>query len=346
MAERTCVDLTVEAPSSAVILPDQARNLTVSGTIKNCGDLAGMVEMSVELIINGRTISVANSTPTPLGAGESIVRTAELPIPPSALEGLQKALISVQMDDNTVTAQEVLINLIGEGEVSTSLNSGKFSNYSNPSTADQRECVDLTVEAPSSAVILPDQARNLTVSGTIKNCGDLAGMVEMSVELVINGRTISIANSTPTPLGAGESIVRTTELPIPPNAQEGLQKALVSVKMNDNTVTAQEVLVNLINGSEPAASSKTGLLDNYPNPFNASTSIRFSLAEPTLVRLEIYNVLGQKVRTLVNQSYPAGVYTITWDGKNASGKNVSSGVYFYNLLAGKHKETRSMQLIK
>jgi hypothetical protein len=213
-----------------------------------------------------------------------------------------------------------------------------------------RECVELTVEAPPSVTVLPDQAQNLTVTGEIKNCGDEAGNVEMSVELIINGHTVSISNSTPQPLGAGESAVRTVGLPIPQQAQEGLQKALVSVSMDGETVVAQEVLVNLINGDEPpgppSASAEKTVLKNYPNPFNASTSINFNLSEDGKVKLEVFNILGQKVRTLVDQNMNAGTHQVVWDGTDQSGKSVGSGVYFYRLNADKSSLTKRMQLIK
>src|SRR5204862_573609 len=68
------------------------------------------------------------------------------------------------------------------------------------------------------------------------------------------------------------------------------------------------------------------LEENYPNPFNPSTTIRYSLPTDSYVKLSIYNMLGQEISTLVNQRKGAGVYTVSWDASN-----VSSGVYFYRL---------------
>jgi hypothetical protein len=73
------------------------------------------------------------------------------------------------------------------------------------------------------------------------------------------------------------------------------------------------------------------LLNNYPNPFNPSTVILYTLPEATDVKLEIYNVLGQRVRVLVNGHQSPGYKTMVWDGKNDKGENVSSGIYFYKL---------------
>ena len=75
------------------------------------------------------------------------------------------------------------------------------------------------------------------------------------------------------------------------------------------------------------------LSQNYPNPFNPTTQIKYDLPEQATVVLNIYNVLGQEVATLANAEQSAGFYTVTWDGKNNFGNQVSSGVYFYRFEA-------------
>jgi len=88
------------------------------------------------------------------------------------------------------------------------------------------------------------------------------------------------------------------------------------------------------------------LAQNYPNPFNLRTAIRYQIPEDCRVTLEIHNLLGQKVRTLVNVDQKANYYTAYWDGKNADGKGVSSGIYFYTLRAGNFTQTRRMVILK
>ncbi|MFQ6033212.1 MAG: FlgD immunoglobulin-like domain containing protein, partial [Candidatus Zixiibacteriota bacterium] len=104
------------------------------------------------------------------------------------------------------------------------------------------------------------------------------------------------------------------------------------------------------------------LFQNYPNPFNPATSIRYAVGSPqrktadrglwtadgspTPVTLRIYNILGQKVRTLVDEPKVSGTYQVIWDGKDSKGKNVASGIYFYQLTAGDYKETRKMTFIR
>jgi photosystem II stability/assembly factor-like uncharacterized protein len=78
---------------------------------------------------------------------------------------------------------------------------------------------------------------------------------------------------------------------------------------------------------------KFSLSQNYPNPFNPSTSISYGLPEQSYVRLRVFNMLGQNVRTLVSGAQGAGTYEVVWDGKNAAGQHVSSGLYFYRLEA-------------
>jgi hypothetical protein len=88
------------------------------------------------------------------------------------------------------------------------------------------------------------------------------------------------------------------------------------------------------------------LEQNMPNPFNPMTTIKYSIAQDTDVSLVVYDVSGQRVRTLVDNHQRADVYKITWDGINDSGQRVASGMYFYKLVAGKFVQTRKMVLLK
>ncbi|HVP35418.1 MAG TPA: FlgD immunoglobulin-like domain containing protein, partial [Terriglobales bacterium] len=92
---------------------------------------------------------------------------------------------------------------------------------------------------------------------------------------------------------------------------------------------------------------------NYPNPFNPSTTIPFELggkeqeaSKPIQTTLIIYNILGQKVRTLVDEVKAPGSYQVVWDGKDNNGLAVGSGIYFYQLRAGFFIKTAKMSLIK
>jgi hypothetical protein len=89
------------------------------------------------------------------------------------------------------------------------------------------------------------------------------------------------------------------------------------------------------------------LANNYPNPFNPATTIKYALPEASNVTLEIYNVVGQVVRTLVADHQNAGRYVVQWDATNESGHSLSSGIYFYRLQAGgEFLEVKKMLLLK
>jgi hypothetical protein len=93
-------------------------------------------------------------------------------------------------------------------------------------------------------------------------------------------------------------------------------------------------------------SLKQSSLSNYPNPFNPATYIMFTLEQSSDIQLDVYNILGQHVTTLVDEFMPAGTHQVMWDGRDASGVNVSSGIYFYRLSDGLSIQTRKMILLK
>lgn len=89
------------------------------------------------------------------------------------------------------------------------------------------------------------------------------------------------------------------------------------------------------------------LFQNYPNPFNAETMIQYQIADARQpVRLVIFDILGKKVRTLVNENQSAGFYRVKWDGKDDHGKDVSSGIYVYRIDAGNLSESKRMILVR
>ncbi len=88
------------------------------------------------------------------------------------------------------------------------------------------------------------------------------------------------------------------------------------------------------------------LNQNYPNPFNPTTEISFTLKKSGKVSITIYNALGRKVRTLVNESKAPGTYKVMWDGTNDAGVRVPSGVYYYSMHVNNFKSTRQMVLMK
>jgi len=88
------------------------------------------------------------------------------------------------------------------------------------------------------------------------------------------------------------------------------------------------------------------LHQNYPNPFNPSTTISYNLPKTGSVRLDIYNIKGQLVRTLVNDHKTAGSHSVIWDGKDDNGRAASTGVYFYRMVTPDKVLTNKMLMMK
>ncbi|MCK4427390.1 MAG: T9SS type A sorting domain-containing protein [candidate division Zixibacteria bacterium] len=100
-------------------------------------------------------------------------------------------------------------------------------------------------------------------------------------------------------------------------------------------------------GEESAITPKDfELYQSYPNPFNNQTIIKYNLLKSCEVNLTIYNILGQRVKTLVEGYQEAGTKSINWDGKDEKGKDLASGIYFYQLRAGEVAQTKRMVLLK
>ena len=114
---------------------------------------------------------------------------------------------------------------------------------------------------------------------------------------------------------------------------------------------AESISIKNINGSITFLPRQSALLQNYPNPFNPETWIPFHLAETADVSISIYDIGGKLIRLLHLGEIPAGVYVAKdhaayWNGRNATGEKVSSGVYFYHLKAGDYNSTRRMLILK
>ena len=138
----------------------------------------------------------------------------------------------------------------------------------------------------------------------------------------------------------------------PPLRPEDIQLWLTQAQHFDlRDPTFQRGVIVLKHLMEALTPKKTGLLPNYPNPFNPETWIPYKLSKPGEVRITIYSVDGKLVRTLALGHQPAGVYqsksrAAYWDGRNTLGERVASGLYFYTLTAGDFTATRPMLIRK
>lgn len=123
-----------------------------------------------------------------------------------------------------------------------------------------------------------------------------------------------------------------------------------SVNGNHGDLVGDAVLGDGITGiigtSEDRVPGSIVLEQNYPNPFNPETTIRYQLKRSTDVRLEIFNSLGQKIVTLVNEKKSTGEHQVVWDATNDAGRKVASGLYLYRLKAEGFIQTRKMMVLK
>lgn len=104
--------------------------------------------------------------------------------------------------------------------------------------------------------------------------------------------------------------------------------------------------INAVNENINILPNKYALYQNYPNPFNPSTVITYSIMNPENVKLEVFNIVGEKIATLINQVQTAGVHSIAWNSENENGISVNSGVYLLKIQAGSFSKVQKMLLLK
>lgn len=115
-------------------------------------------------------------------------------------------------------------------------------------------------------------------------------------------------------------------------------------RQDDSALILRPVTLDI--ETEIEAPLVTKLRNAYPNPFNPETTIAFSVAEQGSVSIDIFNIRGQKVKTLVKDDFTAGDHKVVWNGRDDSNKAVSSGVYFYRMQSGKYSATNKMIMMK
>ncbi|MFQ5753345.1 MAG: FlgD immunoglobulin-like domain containing protein, partial [bacterium] len=134
------------------------------------------------------------------------------------------------------------------------------------------------------------------------------------------------------------------------NAGQTLYYRIVAFDFNGNKGDFSDevalVVTSVAGGDDSSLPREFALYQNYPNPFNPDTQISYDLPKSTDVSLKIYNLMGQQVKTLVDEAQPAGQHIIRWDGTNNFGTRVASGVYVYVIKAGDFVQSKRMTLLK
>ena len=149
--------------------------------------------------------------------------------------------------------------------------------------------------------------------------------------------------------GASAEAPVSVELVVHAPAQDTSSATLRITDMAGRTLRA-ELVLDLYDTSVSTETQQTPgdyvLWPGYPNPFRTQTHFRFALLQAAEVRLTVYDILGREVVRLARGFYPAGTHVVTWDGRNAFGMRMPSGVYLYRLDAGPFSQTRKVTLLR
>lgn len=181
----------------------------------------------------------------------------------------------------------------------------------------------------------------------IPHLGLHAFTIEGALEFRTHGGGTEFGGSYEMPLLGGYKWV--VQIFLPPVHDEPVKSDTIDVVSGDNLV--RDYTITLLSITAPMAGGNLpvdyALGDNYPNPFNPSTTITYQLPEAGHVTLRIYDLTGKVVNTLVGEYRPAGYHQVVWNGRDSRSAPVATGVYFYRIVAGKsYTETRKMVLIK
>lgn len=236
---------------------------------------------------------------------------------------------TAQLSDPGAPNPTLPTDLPGDYVIELMVNDGFVS-----SAPDQVVLTAQTVQEAAEEVV--DEIVDLVDAGEIQTGqgGALTSKIEAAIQSTDNGNTGTAINQL-------EAFINQVE------AQRGKK---ISDELADELVAAAQAIIdNLAGGpaAKPAAAVASGLtMSAAPNPMNPETTISYSLAESGMTSLRIYNLLGQEVRTLVQGVEAAGAYRVRWDGRDASGREVTSGVYFARLDAGNAAVVRRMVVVK
>jgi flagellar hook assembly protein FlgD len=143
-----------------------------------------------------------------------------------------------------------------------------------------------------------------------------------------------------------DKVVVTNDVDFVPSGEGPAESPQVTAPATSAKANADEFSKAGIAGDEVQLPTEYALNGNYPNPFNPTTTISYDLPEASSVRLEVYDMMGRRVATLVNADQGAGSYETVWNARNDAGSPVASGVYIYRIQAGSFQAVQQMVLMK
>jgi len=208
------------------------------------------------------------------------------------------------------------------------------------------------VYTPTQEIEFIDVPYNSTVSAdfVLRNLGNvpLTGAISSPNGFTLMQGQIQLPSTHNYSIPANEYVIYTLSYSTgqtPVNIED-----MLTITSNDqsNPVIAINVTLNTMTSNEDDVITPvvTKLHGNYPNPFNPETTIRFSLKDSSPVRINIYNIKGQLIRSLVNNNLTSGNHQIVWNGKDNDGRNVGSGIYLYRMESTGYNKTLKMMLMK
>jgi len=163
---------------------------------------------------------------------------------------------------------------------------------------------------------------------------------------------IPSADGEPFSIGLGDTMTFTRQFALGNALNSDSCQFVAFVQSHNQYEVLQSAKINLleltpVGAIEPEHKPESFVLSNpYPNPFNSGTAIEFDLPEAAQVNLLIYDIMGREVCTLMDKYMQAGRYSVVWDGRNESNDEISTGVYFARLQAGRTSSTKKMILLK
>jgi hypothetical protein len=254
--------------------------------------------------------------------GQTAVGPATKPVilPPGVNENAE---FSLSLGSERVLAGEIVSVDVSLANVQSLVGYGFVLNYE----ADKFEFVDA---AAADQDLLKSTGGETPV---FFKQSEKAGQISIA-NAVVNGSEVS----------GGGDIVRLTFRVLQEFQQDARFEVAQGLVFDPQQLSNPAVVAGVLNiQSTP---TEFALLQNFPNPFNPETTIGYNLAESADVTLHIYNVVGQVVRTLVAEPQSAGRYQVRWNGMDDRGVPVSSGIYFYQVSAGKFQDVRKLMLLK
>jgi hypothetical protein len=237
---------------------------------------------------------------------------------------------------------------------------GDMANTVHPADLDKDGDLDLVVATAGAGIVVFDNLGLANFDGPVfyaTGTGPYAGRPsdvngDGWLDLVYcdrNASDVRFRHNDGTGGFGGESTVAVGTGPVAVVAADFNGDGALELATVNNTANNVSVLTNdfVLSGTPlPAAPLATGLQPNVPNPFNPSTRIDYAVARTGHVRLAVYDLRGREIVTLVDEHQTAAERSVSWDGRDATGTRMASGVYFYRLIAGDVTETRKMVLVK